>query len=186
MEDEYKILESEGRNKYVSVVWSHKIQEKQADIYSKRYEYLETAKIISASLTSVGIISLLFTEQLWVKILSALISFVSVFVSAYFKSFNLSNLIKLHKDTANQLLRVRDQLELVLLDVKLKSKTVDEITDEYKEIVDRLHTVYDEAPSTTDKAVEQASKALNINKDNTFTDSEIDKYLPEALRKGRK
>ena len=33
MDNEYSILEDSVRNTFGSVVWSHKIQEKQADIY---------------------------------------------------------------------------------------------------------------------------------------------------------
>lgn len=94
MDEEYIILEDSVRNTFGGVIWSHKIQEKQADIYSSQYKYMETAKIVAASLTSVGIVSLLFTGQVWIKVLSAIISFVSVFISAFFKSFDLQALIR--------------------------------------------------------------------------------------------
>ena len=55
MDEEYIILEDSVRNTFGGVIWSHKIQEKQADIYSSQYKYMETAKIVAASLTSVGI-----------------------------------------------------------------------------------------------------------------------------------
>ena len=35
MKDSYKILEDIVRESYVGVVWSHKIQEKQSDIYAE-------------------------------------------------------------------------------------------------------------------------------------------------------
>ena len=57
MDDEYSILEDSVRNTFGSVVWSHKIQEKQADIYFSQYKCMETIKIATASLTSVGIVS---------------------------------------------------------------------------------------------------------------------------------
>ena len=93
MPDNYKIIEDNLRNTYGSVVWSHKIQEKQADISVKKYKVLEIVRIIASSLTSVGIISLLFSNELWIKIVSALLSFVSVAVSAIFKSFDLQTMI---------------------------------------------------------------------------------------------
>ena len=183
-EDCYEILEDEIRNRYASVVWSHKIQEKQADIYSNRYRDFETAKLISASLTSVGIVSLLFTDQLWIKIVSAVISFVSVFVSAYFKSFDLTTFTKAHKTSANQLLQIRDKLQLLLVDIRTRMVSVENIRAEYEKVLKELHTIYDEAPNTTDAAVKKASEALKITKDNSFTDDEIDLFLPNKLRKG--
>ena len=89
MSNHYNILEDAVRDMLVRAVWTHKIQEKQADIYQKQYKMMETSSILCASLTSVGILSTIFTDQLWIKVLSAILSFVTVFVAAYFKSFDL-------------------------------------------------------------------------------------------------
>lgn len=180
---QYLSLENVIRNKYASVVWSHKIQEKQAEIYSTNYKRLKTASILSASITSVGIVSLIFTDQLWVKIASAIISFVTIFVSSYFKTFNLSDLQKSHKASANQILQIRDKLEMILTEIKIRSKPPEIIWQDYKELLEELHKCYNEAPATTDKAVKLARKSLNIKKDNSFSDDEIDSFLPETLRK---
>jgi hypothetical protein len=183
MEDKYDLIESSVRDALGSVVWSHKIQEKQADLYSQHFKWMETAKIVSASLTSVGIVSLIFTDQLWIKIASALISFVSVFVSAFFKSFDLQTMVSQHKAAANNLLSVRDELKLLLLKIRMKQGEPLELSKEYGEIVQQLDKVYANAPNTTDKAVDKARTALNITKDNTFSDTEIDGFLPAGLRK---
>ena len=42
MDDSYEVIEASVRDTFASVVWSHKIQEKQADIYAERFECLET------------------------------------------------------------------------------------------------------------------------------------------------
>ena len=59
MEDVDKKLLSEDivRQTYMRVVWSHKIQEKQADILTDRYNRFEFIRVICISLTSVGLIS---------------------------------------------------------------------------------------------------------------------------------
>lgn len=82
MADQYNILEDAVRDMFARAVWSHKIQEKQADIYQKQHKWMETVSIICASLTSVGILSTIFTDQLWIKIVSAVLSFATVFVAA--------------------------------------------------------------------------------------------------------
>ena len=63
-----KMLEDVVRDSYASVVWSHKIQEKQADIYAEKFKKMETVNIGAASLTSVGIVALIFTDPLWLKL----------------------------------------------------------------------------------------------------------------------
>lgn len=183
MKEKYCKLESSVRDTLGSVVWSHKIQEKQADIYAKHFKLMETAKILSASITSAGIVSLIFTNQLWIKIVSALISFVSVFVSAFFKSFDLQTMVGQHKAAANNLLVVRDDLKLLILQISIQKYDPDTLYERYEEIVHQLDKVYADAPNTTDKAVNMARTALNITQDNTFTEEDIDGFLPVGLRK---
>ena len=160
MINNYEVLEDVVRDSYSGVVWSHKIQEKQSDIYAEKFKKMETINIGAASLTSVGIITMVFTDPLWLKLVSALVSFASVYITAYFKSFDLQKLIRLQNVSVENLLK------------------------RYNELVKETDTIYLEAPSTTDEAVDRASEALKIKKDNTFSDEEIDSFLPISLRRG--
>lgn len=186
MIEDYKMLEDVVRDSYASVVWSHKIQEKQADIYAEKFKKMETVNIGAASLTSVGIVALIFTDPLWLKLVSALISFATVYITAYFKSFDLQKFITSHKAAANKLIAVRDQYKVLLTEIKLKVDSVENLLARYKELVEKTDAIYLEAPTTTDEAVGKASKALKIKKDNTFTDAEIDSFLPLSLRRENK
>lgn len=183
MEDKYLILEDCIRKTYGNVVWCHKIQEKQADIYSNRYKRLETAKIVVASFTSCGIISVIFTDDLWLKIVSAVLSLVTIFITAYFKSFDLNNLTKAHKQSALEFLEVRNELELLLLSIHLREDSINNIKEKYALLVQKMNTVNSKAPNCTDKAVEKAEEALKVKKDNTYSDDEIDLFLPNKLRR---
>lgn len=180
------MLEDVVRDSYASVVWSHKIQEKQADIYAEKFKKMETVNIGAASLTSVGIVALIFTDPLWLKLVSALISFATVYITAYFKSFDLQKFITSHKAAANKLIAVRDQYKVLLTEIKLEVDSVENLLARYKELVEKTDAIYLEAPTTTDEAVGKASKALKIKKDNTFTDAEIDSFLPLSLRRENK
>lgn len=68
------------------------------------------------------------------------------------------------------------------MQIKLQKNDPDVLYDRYEEIVHQLDKVYADAPNTTDKAVALARIALNIAKDNTFTDGEIDGFLHLGLR----
>lgn len=46
-----------------------------------------------------------------------------------------------------------------------------------------LHKVYGGAPSTTTEAYKKAQEGLQRNQDMTFTDEEIDAFLPEELKR---
>lgn len=180
---DYDTLEDNVRNTFMSVVWTHKIQEKQADIYSSQYKILETIRLFLSAFTSVGLVALLFSNQTIIKIISATISFGLTFLNAYFKSFNMHSQINAHKSTANKLLSIRDQLRLLLLNIIVENKPVESIIQRYEVLVDELNEIYMDAPQTTDAAVDEATRALNVKKDNNFTDEEIDLNLPKSLRR---
>lgn len=184
MED-YDVLEDNVRNTYMSVVWSHKIQEKQADILTKNYHSFEIIRIVCSSFTSVGLISLIFSDQFIIKLLSTLVSFVSTAISLLFKSFDTQNNITNHKDTANQLLIIRDQFKFLLVEIKIKNHNISNLVEKYEDLLEQLGEIYKDAPNTTDEAVDRASVALKINKDNEFTDEEIDSNLPITLRRSK-
>lgn len=60
--NEYQVLLDVVRQNYASVVWTHKIQIKQADIYATRYRRLENFNVILAAATSCGAVSI-FADQ---------------------------------------------------------------------------------------------------------------------------
>ena len=82
-----EIVESQLRQIFASVVWTHKIQEKQSDIYLNRYNNLEFLRILLAAITSSGIFAIIFVDKFWLKMITAIVSAISLFITTYFKSF---------------------------------------------------------------------------------------------------
>lgn len=182
MNNEYQILLDEVRQNYASVVWTHKTQEKQSDIYHEKYAKLEIANILAASATSCGIVSTIFCDNIWAKIIAAALSFVTITITAYFKSFDIKEMEKQNKEYANKFLVVRNHLLHIICDIHMKKRSVDEINEEYISIMDDLNELYIAAPSTTKEAVDRASESLKVNNEYTYTDEEIDNFLPPTLR----
>ena len=58
----------------------------------------------------IGILSTIFTDRLWIKIVSSILSFATVFIAAYLKSFDLNKLSKAHKEAANRPLIVQNEI----------------------------------------------------------------------------
>ena len=75
--NKFQILEDSVRNTFGRVMWSHKIQEKQADILPGLSSQIMWANIILASFTSAGVVSTVFLDRYWMKLASALVSFLS-------------------------------------------------------------------------------------------------------------
>lgn len=184
MADEYRILDDLVRNHYANVVWTHKIQEKQAEIYEVYHKRLATTNIITASLTSAGVFSAIFINPTWLKIISAIASFITTAISAYLTAFDYKSMAIANKATATKLVGLRDELLVLLAKIKFRQQTVQQLTEEFDALQQRVHDVYTDAPNTTPKAVDKAEISLKVNKDGTYTDADIDLLLPNALRRG--
>lgn len=143
---------------------------------------MKTAKITFSVLASIGIVSLIISDPLWLKIISALISGGSAFISTYYQSFKTYGQIENRKNTARELLELRDRYIHWLLKIKINDD-VSDLIEEFETLEKDKHSIYDTAPITTTKAVNLARESLNVSHDNNYTDDEIDGMLPEGLQK---
>ena len=183
MEQNNEILEDQIRQIFAGVVWTQKLQEKQADMYRNRYNILETVKIVISPITSAGIISIIFMDDFYLKLITAVISMISIGITTYFKTFDLPGLMNQHKSSSLQLLHIREQLISLLSDIKIQRLKTEDIIKKRDEILSSLQAVYDGSIDPSAAAVGLAEKALKQDKGFTYTDQEIDSYLPVHLRK---
>lgn len=86
-----------------------------------------------------------------------------------------------HRVAARKFIIIRNQLLHIIVELHLKVK-LKQVTLEYEKILNNLNQLYLEVPSTTDEAVKSASNALKFKKDYTYTDRDIDQFLPNSLR----
>jgi hypothetical protein len=182
MDKQFESLEGLVRESYIAIMWTHKVHEKQADIYLFQFRIMEWIKIVVSALTSCGIISIVFTDQLWIKVVSAIISFSLVVINTAFKSFSTQELYMIHKNAANTLLIIRDKYRHLLLEIRTEAKPFADLDFEYIDLESEKHQAYNKSPITDKRAFKAARKALNVANDNTYTDEEIDRYLPNELR----
>ncbi len=184
MDDEFNVLEDAVRYMYAQIVWTHKVQEKQADIFAKNQGAIETANIVFSSLTACGITTVLINKQIYFTITSLLLSAATIFLALALKTYRFNENAKSHKETANRLLAIRNETTVLLTSIRLKNKSAIELENKYASLIYKANSIYKEAPSTTDKAVQLARIALHTKGDNSFSEDEINSYLPEALHKG--
>lgn len=180
-----EIIESQLRQVFASVVWSHKIQEKQADIYLKKFNRLEFLRILLSAVTSSGIFAVVFVDNFCLKLVTAIVSAISLFITTYFKSYDLKSLQKQHKKSALEWLELRENIMTVLCDISLNKYDEDELIKKRDEFLKKKIEIAQETLDPEEKAVNQASKDLKNRQDNTYTDEEIDSYLPQLARKNK-
>jgi hypothetical protein len=182
MKEQYQKLLDLVRQNYASIVWTHKIQEQQAEIYEEKYRFIECINIFTAALTSCGVFSTFYQDQLWVKVITILLSFSTLFITAYLKSFDLKSMAEENKDYANKFLVVRNKMLSTIAEIHMMKNSVEGIQEKYELILSESNEIYISAPSTSNNAVKRAKIRLEVEKDYTFSDEEIDRFLPESLR----
>lgn len=181
-----QLLEAQIRECYGRAVWSHKTQEKCADIIMKRNNLLKWMQIILSTLTTTGLVVTIFGDVLWVKITSAIISAALLLLNTYLKSKDLGTIAQQHSDAAADIWNIRESYLSLITDLKMDDANVESIRKKRDLFQERLATIYKGSPRTISKAYKEATKALKLNEEMTFSDEEIDCFLPVELRKNKK
>ncbi|OXG03667.1 hypothetical protein BC749_1097 [Flavobacterium araucananum] len=183
MKEKKVLLESQIREIYGRVVYTHKTHEKCADVLKERNDCLKITEVILSALTTTSILVVIFGEGIVFQFLAALFSTALLCLSLYSKDYNLLALAEKHKQAALDIIEVREKLLSLLVDIRIGNKDVNDYQIERNKLNEQLLNAYRGAPKTINKAYKIASKALQKNEEFTFSDEEIDKFLPESLRK---
>lgn len=178
------VLEAQIRECFGRVVWTHKTQEKCADILNSRNSTIKLIQIILSAITTSGIIAIIFDEKnIIIKVLTALISLILLIFNTYLKKYDLGQIAQKHAECASNLWNVRENYFSLLTDIRAGNIKTEEIVIKRDLLQNELHNIYKGAPRTISKAYNDATKALKENEEMTFSDEEIDKFLPKELKK---
>lgn len=180
------ILESQIRECYGRVVWAHKTQEKCADILNNRNNWIKIIQILLSAITTTGIMISIFGETKWVVIITAIISMSLLALNTYIKNYDLGQIAEKHSDCASNLWNVRESYLSLLTEIKSNTISTVNIIEKRDYLQKELYNIYKGAPRSISGAYDKASKALKLNEELTFTDEEIDMFLPKELKKSTK
>lgn len=175
------LLEAQIRECFGRVVYSHKCQEKCADIALRINSNIKLLQIILSAITTAGLFVVVFGESKIAAIFATIVSTILLALNAYTKNFDLAGIAEKHKEAASELWNIRESYLSLLTD--FLGLSVEDITKKRDELQQALANIYKGAPRTNSKAYQEARKALKVNEELTFSDAEIDAFLPKALRK---
>ena len=177
------LLESQIREIYGRVIYTHKTHEKCADVLKTRHDFLKYAEIILSAATTTSVLVVLFGDGKVFQLIAAFSSTILLCLTFYSKDFNLLAIAEKHKQAALDILEVREALLSLLIDIRIGNKEIESLQQKRDALNVDLVNTYRGAPKTINKAYRIASKALQENEEFTFSDSELDKFLPENLRR---
>ncbi|MCD4795511.1 MAG: SLATT domain-containing protein [Bacteroidales bacterium] len=177
------IIEAQIRDCFGRSVWSHKTQEKCADIISARHNVIKLIQIGLSALTTTGVLIVVFGEDKIIGIITAVLSAILFVINTYVKGHDLGEIAQKHSDSASDLWNIREEYFSLLTDLKSGILDIDELVKKRDSLRDKLSNVYKGSPRTINKAYTEATKALKLNEELTLSDKEINLFLPNELKK---
>lgn len=174
-------LESQLREIYGRVVYTHKTHEKMADGYVRRYRFIKTVEITLSATTSGSLLFAVFSNSEVSTIVGAILSTILLGLTLYFKESSLGEQAQKHAVVASKMWGIRESLLSLLTDMH-DGRSVEEIRSERDRLNALLEEIYKSAPRTDGAAYAAAQKALKLNEELFFSDEELDCMLPQKLR----
>ena len=184
--EDMKILEGEVREAYGRAAYTHKTQEKSADILLERHKWIKLVQIVLLAISTGGVISITFGKGEIGAILSSVCSAFLLALNLYLKEYDLVEQVQRHKNAAIDILRIRDSYRSLLTDLNIGNKPIESFQETRDNLMNEAYSIYISVPNTSAHAYERARKALKEEEELTFSDSEIDEILPEDLRRGER
>lgn len=178
------VLEGQLRECYGRVIYSHKTHEKCADILLERLSTIKLWQILLSAFTTGSFITTFLGSGHGAAVFGVALSTALLVLNAYTKNYDLGELAQKHKQAANDIWLIREQYLSLLIDLAMGQKPLEALQAERDKLLTALHNVYAGSPSTTYAAYKKAQEALKRNEDMTFSDQEIDAFLPRELKRG--
>lgn len=185
MIDEKKVLESQLRNCYAHTVYTHKAHEKRADSLLLRSSLIKWAQIgLSFLVTGGALVAILdvLVDKKWAELFTSIASALLFAFNLYTKENDVVAAAQQHRQYAAKIWLIREKYLSLLTDLRIENISLESIRSRRDKIIEEQSAIYVDAPSTNPKAYRDAQKALKENEEMTFSDEEIDKLLPTALR----
>ena len=176
MENSTKVLYREIEERFVKVIWTHKIHLCQASIHIKNNKSHNTVlAILSVLVSAAAIINVLkwLPEGIMIPVL-ALLSLALTFFTVLYKSENLGKAATDNEHFAATMHDLRNRYAGLLSDIKAGLLSNEQIVARREVLENEENIIYSGVvPVTSSEAVTMADKALKKNQVATTTDEEI-------------
>ena len=172
---------SQLREMYGRVAYTHKAHEKMADGYVNRYRVVKTLEIALSATATGSLLIAVFGDSRVSTVIGATLSTILLGFTLYFKEASLGEQAQKHTVVASKLWGVRERLLSLLIDLH-EGMTIDAVKAERDNINRELEDLYKNAPRTSSRAYAAAQQALKSDDELYFSDDELDRLLPKGLR----
>lgn len=172
----YQIKEAYGK-----LVYTYTAHWKLSDRYISIDKWIKISEIVLCAITTTGLLGFIFMDTQCLVIISAIFSTISLAVTLLVKEMNLQEKSVKHKDTADDLWIIREKYISLLTDFPILSE--DDIQKKRDALTQATAEIYKRALPTNAWSYSTAQDALKNNEEQFFSAAELDKLMPEHLRK---
>lgn len=185
MNDSTKILYREIVERYVKVIWTHKIQLCQASIYRTQNKRRSNTLTIFSVLVSASAITHLLSwlpECIMIPVI-AILSLILTYFTTKYKSDNLGKSAYENESFAATMHHLRNRYAGLLSEIKAGTLNDQQIVERRNALEHDENLIYSGiVPFTSAESVSMAERALKTNQESTTTDEEIRLMVSDNLQ----
>lgn len=175
------------RESFGRCAYTHKTHEKMAEAYAARLAHIKLGQIILSALTTGGAVGVIFDRNSVVyPYATALLAISLLILNSYVKDIDPGEAAQKHREAASDIWNIREAYLSLLADIRDGSISLAALRQRRDDLQAQLHKIYRIAPHTDGKAYGRAQDALKNREDLTFSEPEIDAFLPGPLKRTAK
>jgi hypothetical protein len=168
------------------VIYTHRAHSRLALLHARWSLGLQCAQALLLVATVAAAIAFLELEQPAYAVTTAVVATLALVVLVARMVFDFDRRAATHRACGAQLWHLREEYRALLADLQDDAITLENARHRRDVLMDRLRQVYENAPPFDASAYEAARAALPAQHEGALSDEEVDRFLPESLRKSGK
>lgn len=174
-------LRSQIQEEYGKVVYTYTCHFEIVDRLQKRNNCMKWWQLILSAISTGGFLGTVIINQQFLIWISGLCSTILLILNGYLKDKDIASEIAAHKKAGNDLWKIREDYLSLLTDFEVLSES--EIAMKRDAMIERCAIAYATMPATDFDSYQKAQQALKNGEEQFFTQAELNKILPQHLRK---
>ncbi len=176
------------RQSFANCVFTHKVQEVAAERSQQKAFYIKIANIVLVSIVLILLfLQTSYPNNIFLSYIAAGITIAEVIFLIIQLTFSFEEQMSEHKSSALKYMELRDYYRLLITDIMTREINNDALIARRDSLQHEYQLISDLAPQTGGADYQEAQIRLNQKgvvegEEFTWSDDEIDHFLPESLR----
>ena len=165
------------------IISTHRAHARLALYHGRWSTALQAAEALTMAGAAAAAFGLLYTQQQGYAVVTAIAATVALLIFILRLVFAFDRSAATHRICSAHLWHLREQYRALLADLHDGSITLEAARERRDALMQRLHDIYRKAPPIDRSAFEAARAELPSRHDARPADEEVDRFLPDALKK---